>query len=121
MSKVPGYWDTNKGKVLRSIFLSSERTWPELQKYSGLDEDSLNDTLRQLFQESIISKSGSSYWIEDYELYCEYRDYEIATKTEASTEQQEIKTQLEALKLKLKPIMEYSKQKKLGKTSFQLC
>ncbi|MHA1972664.1 MAG: phospholipase D-like domain-containing protein [Candidatus Hodarchaeales archaeon] len=109
MVSTPRYWDTDKGKVLYAIFRSQNRTWKEIQQLSGYNELELRIILKELFDLEIISKSGSSYWIEDYDLYCEYRNYE-ENLSSSNLQKQELQSKLEALKTKWGPIISYLKE-----------
>lgn len=82
MSLKPRYWDTNKGEVLKAIVNSQWRTFIEIQELSKLSQYVLRQVLVELINDEKISEAGndyspekSKYWIEDYDLYCEYRDY----------------------------------------------
>lgn len=75
MSSKPRYWDTENGKVLKAIVTSEHRTRSEIRDITGFTDEKLNQILADLFISDLISKTGSSYWIEDYDLFCEYRDY----------------------------------------------
>jgi hypothetical protein len=114
MSSKPRYWDTKKGKVLNAIFKSKNRTWIEIQEATKYSEKELRGILKELFEVDEISKKGSSYWIEDYDLWCEYRDYQESSME--SVEKQELRIQLTAFKAKWNPIIEYLKEKHPGKT-----
>ena len=111
MSSQPRYWDTNKGKVLYAIYKSQNRTYPELLTITNFQDLELRLILKELFDEELISKNGDSYWIEDYELYCEYRDYDTSIKIEAPMAQQK-DAQIETLEEKWAPIKKYLEEKR---------
>ena len=75
MSVVPRYWGSWKGFVLKAIAVDGARSWRDIQSSTGLSAEDLNQALSELFSLNILSKSGDSYWIEDYDLYREYKDY----------------------------------------------
>jgi len=82
MSLKPRYWGTQKGEVLKAIVNSKWRTWKEIFEGSKLKQQELDRILSELIDSEIISEEEntydrlrSNYWIEDYDLYCEYRDY----------------------------------------------
>ena len=75
MSVAPRYWGTWKGFVLKAIAFEGKLSWKEIQQSSGLDSYDLNQALSELFALDIISKTNDTYWIEDYELYKEYKNY----------------------------------------------
>jgi len=108
MSVKPRYWDTKKGQVLKAIVISEGRTWNEIQRITGYTEKEINQALTELFTQDDISKSGSSYWIEDYDLFCKYRDYIQGNNDSqnATKEEQEAK-KIDAIKTKLKEVIEY--------------
>lgn len=110
MSSQPRYWDTNKGKVLYAIYKSQNRTFPELLTITNFQDLELRLVLKELFDEELISKNGDSYWIEDYELYCEYRDYDNLIKIEAPMNQKK-DAQNETLQEKWAPIKKYLEEK----------
>ena len=111
---MPRYWDSKKGKVLNAIFKSKNRTWNEIKEATKFSEKELRGILKELFDVDALSKKGASYWIEDYDLWCEYRDYQ-ETSLE-SLKKQELRTQLNALKVKWNPIIEYLKEHHPGKS-----
>lgn len=111
MSSQPRYWDTNKGQVLYAIYKSQNRTWSELQTTTNFRDLELRLLLKELFDDELISKPGDAYWIKDYDLYCEYRDYDNTITQESSAENDELNAQIEDLKLKWTPITEYLKEK----------
>jgi hypothetical protein len=110
MSSQPKYWDANKGKVLYAIYKSQNRTFPELLTLTNFQDLELRLVLKELFDEELVSKNGESYWIEDYELYCEYRDYDNSINLEASMTQKK-DAQIKILKEKWAPIKIYLEEK----------
>lgn len=82
MSLKPRYWGTKKGVVLKSIVNSKWRTRKEILEGSDLKQPELDQILSELIDAESISEdkdtydhSRTKYWIEDYDLYWEYRDY----------------------------------------------
>jgi len=75
MSAIPRFWGSRKGLVLKAIAIDGARTWREIRASSKLCTEDLNQELSELFSSNILSKSGDDYWIEQYDLYREYRDY----------------------------------------------
>ena len=75
MSVKPRFWGSRKGLVLKSIAIDQARTWGQIRASSGLYTEDLNQVISELFSSNILSKSGDDYWIEEYGLYREYRDY----------------------------------------------
>jgi len=71
----PRYWGSWKGLVLKAIASEGARTLRDIQASSELDSESLNQALSELFSINALSKTGDSYWIEDYALYREYKGY----------------------------------------------
>lgn len=84
LSVAPRYWGSWKGKVLKAIAIEGLRTWQEIKEATGLESDELNMALSELFSVNKLSKSGDSYWIEDYELYKEYAEYGIQISESSS-------------------------------------
>jgi len=82
MSLKPRYWSTKQSEVFKAIVASKWRTWKEILECSELEQKELDQLLSELIESEIISedkntydRSKSKYWIEDHDLYCEYRDY----------------------------------------------
>jgi len=118
MSSKPRYWDTDNGKVLKAIVTSEHRTRSEIRNITGFTDDELNQILADLFISDLISKTGSSYWIEDYNLFCEYRDY-IQGNYDSEylrKEQQEKREQLKSYVDITETIREYLKENKYEST-----
>jgi len=112
MSVKPRYWDTDKGKVLNAIVLSERRTRSEIRSITGYTDDELNQVLAELFISDLISKTGPSYWIEDYDLFCEYRDYTQGNLDSEylQKEHQERREQLKSYRDMTEAISEYVKE-----------
>jgi len=116
MSLKPRYWDTTKGEVLKSIVTSKWRTRKEILEVSDLKQPELDQVLLELIDAEIISEdkdtydhSRTKYWIEDYDLFCEYRDYlqgDYDSKY-LSKEYREEKEKLKALMKKSEAIFSY--------------
>jgi hypothetical protein len=82
MSLKPRYWGTKKGEVLKSIVKSKWKTRKEILEGPGLKQPELDQVLSELISTEIISEdkntydhSRTKYWIEDKDLFFEYRDY----------------------------------------------
>jgi len=82
MSLTPRFWDTKKGLLLKAIVMSKWRTRKEIIEITKLTQHELNVIISELLELDLItediddySHDRSKYFIEDYDLYCEYRDY----------------------------------------------
>ena len=73
MPVTPRYWGSWKGLILKAIAINDARTWSEIRASTGLDTGKLNKTLSELLASNLLSKTGDTYWIEDYNLYKEYK------------------------------------------------
>jgi len=118
MSVKPRYWGTNKGEVLKAIVMGERRTWNEIYDKTGFTREELNQVLSDLFITDIISKSNRSYWIDDYDLYCEYRDFlQGNSESEYLTkEHQEKSEQFMIHRENLEKINDYIADNEIGKT-----
>jgi len=106
MSSKPRYWDTAKGQVLYAIYRSQNRTWNEIQEITRFRNLKLRKVLKSLSDSGTISKKGDSYWIEDYDLYIEYRNYDQTTLN-LSPKIEKIEAEIQAIIDRQKTIIEY--------------
>jgi len=116
MSLKPRYWDTKLSAVLKAIVSSKWRTRKEILACSGLEQNDMDQLMSELIDSEIVSEekntydhSETKYWIEDYDLYCEYRDYlqgDFDSKY-LSKEYREERDRMNALRKKSEAIMNY--------------
>lgn len=111
MSARPRHWNSNKGRVLYAIYKSQNRTWSEIQAITSFRDLELRLVLKELFDDKLVSKVGDSYWIEDYELYCNYRDYDKRINQEKPPHNGEPNEQIEVLIDKEALITRYMNEK----------
>jgi len=61
--KIPIYWDSQEGEIIRAIILDGNQSWTRLHQNTGFDENTLNYYLGKLMRERIINKSNR-YWVQ---------------------------------------------------------
>ncbi|QEE14489.1 serine/threonine-protein kinase [Promethearchaeum syntrophicum] len=71
----PRYWFSYKGRILEAITLNGEKTWEELQEFTGFSPTILNKILSELYSLKILSKTENDTYRISYEVFLEYRDY----------------------------------------------
>jgi len=70
----PKYLGSWKGRIIEAVALQGARTWNEIQKATGLDEEALNIALSELYDTNEIQKTDGKYKV-SYTLFKDYTEY----------------------------------------------
>jgi len=66
-----GSW---KGRIIEAVALHGARTWDEIRKATGLDEEALNRALSELYDTNEIEKTNGKYKV-SYALFKDYTEF----------------------------------------------
>lgn len=72
--KVPKYWSSWKGRVIKAIVLNGAKKWSEIRELSALNKTSLNRVIAELYNLKVISKENSEYVVSP-EISREYKAF----------------------------------------------
>jgi len=70
----PKYLGSWKGRIIEAVALQGARTWNEIHKATGLDEEALNIALSELYDTNEIQKTDEKYKV-SYTLFKDYTEY----------------------------------------------
>jgi len=70
----PKYLGLWKGRIIEAVVLRGARTWDEIQKATGLDEEALNRALSELYDTKEIKKTNGEYRV-SYPLFKDYKEF----------------------------------------------
>lgn len=72
----PPYYGSWKGRVLEAIAVENIRDWNGILDYTQLTPENLNTALSELYElKTITRKDDGLYWIDDTNIYHQYRAY----------------------------------------------
>jgi len=87
----PKFWGSWKGSILKAIIIDGAKYWGDIRHITGLQPETLNIALSELFDKGIIQKNfDESYWVHPriYKMYKKY--FEESTKTIENSEKTKI-------------------------------
>lgn len=111
MPAKPRYWGTKQGKIVIAIAVDSIKDWKGLQSTTQFSENELNYHLFLLFQDGVLKKSESQYYLIP-SLEADYQEYvSPAPKV----------TRIAPKESKVSPIQAMKKEPRCARAGSRLC